>query len=177
MRNHFLHLLSNEIILAKNGKKAWVIIKLNNLVDETIIKKLYKASQAGVKIKLIIRGICVLIPGQPGLSENIEAISIVDRFLEHSRIMVFGNGGDPQYYITSADWMVRNFDNRIEVACPIYNKEIRQEIMDILKIQLSDNVKARIIGPGEANTYKRTDGSSIRAQTEIYKYFKQKLES
>lgn len=177
MRNHFLHLLSNEINLAKNGKKAWVIIKLNNLVDETIIKKLYKASQAGVKIKLIIRGICVLIPGQPGLSENIEAISIVDRFLEHSRIMVFGNGGDPHYYITSADWMVRNFDNRIEVACPIYNKEIRQEIMDILKIQLSDNVKARIIGPGEANTYKRADGSIIRAQTEIYKYFKQKLDN
>jgi polyphosphate kinase len=157
------------------GKKAWVIIKLNNLVDETIIKKLYKASQAGVKIKLIIRGICVLIPGQPGLSDNIEAISIVDRFLEHSRIMVFANGGDPQYFITSADWMVRNFDNRIEVACPIYSKEIQHELMDMLKIQLNDNVKARIIGPGEANQYKKTGRDDVRSQIEIYNYFKKKL--
>jgi polyphosphate kinase len=175
MRNHFLHLLNNEIRNAGMGKKAWAIIKLNNLVDDTIIKKLYKASQAGVKIKLIIRGICVLIPGQPGLSENIEAIAIVDRFLEHSRVMVFANGGDPQYYITSADWMVRNFDNRIEVACPIYSKEIQHELMDMLKIQLSDNVKARIIGPGEANTYKKTNGSAVQSQLEIYDYFKKKL--
>jgi polyphosphate kinase len=175
MRNHFMHLLNNEIRNAGMGKKAWVIIKLNNLVDETIIKKLYKASQAGVKIKLIIRGICVLIPGQPGLSDNIEAISIVDRFLEHSRIMVFANGGDPQYFITSADWMVRNFDNRIEVACPIYSKEIQHELMDMLKIQLNDNVKARIIGPGEANQYKKTGGDDVRSQIEIYNYFKKKL--
>jgi polyphosphate kinase len=175
MRNHFMHLLNNEIRNAGMGKKAWVIIKLNNLVDETIIKKLYKASQAGVKIKLIIRGICVLIPGHPGLSDNIEAISIVDRFLEHSRVMVFACGGDPQYFITSADWMVRNFDNRIEVACPIYSKEIQHEIMDMLKIQLSDNVKARIIGPGEANTYKTTNGTAVRSQMEIYNYFKKKL--
>jgi polyphosphate kinase len=175
MRNHFLHLLSIEIQNARRGKEAWVIIKLNNLVDETIVKKLYKASQAGVKIKVIIRGICVLVPGQPGLSENIEAISIVDRFLEHSRILVFANGGDPQYFITSADWMVRNFDNRIEVACPIYDKKIRKELSDILNIQLNDNVKARIIGPGEANKYKRTNGPEIRSQSEIYNYLKKKL--
>jgi polyphosphate kinase len=175
MRNHFLRLLNIEIRNAGKGKKAWAIIKLNNLVDETIIKKMYKASQAGVKITLIIRGICVLIPGQPGLSDNIEAISIVDRFLEHSRVMVFANGGDPQYYITSADWMVRNFDNRIEVACPIYSKEIQRELMDMLKIQLSDNVKARIIGPGEANTYKTLNGTPVRSQIEIYNYFKKKL--
>lgn len=175
MRNQFLHLLNNEIRNAGMGKKAWAIIKLNNLVDEIIIKKLYKASQAGVKINLIIRGICVLIPGQPGLSDNIEAISIVDRFLEHSRIMVFANDGDPHYFITSADWMVRNFDNRIEVACPIYSKEIQQEIMDMLNIQLRDNVKARIIGPGEANKYKRTEGPEIRSQLEIYDYFRKKL--
>ncbi|MCX6247918.1 MAG: polyphosphate kinase 1 [Bacteroidetes bacterium] len=175
MRNHFLHLLDHEIRNAGLGKKAWVIIKLNNLVDETIIKKLYKASQAGVKIRLIIRGICVLVPGVPGISENIEAISIVDRFLEHSRVIVFANDGDPQYFITSADWMVRNFDNRIEVACPVYSKEIQKEIMDMLKIQLSDNVKARIIGPGEANTYKKTKGATVRSQLEIYDYFKSKV--
>jgi polyphosphate kinase len=175
MRNHFLHLLNNEMHNAAMGKQAWVIIKLNNLVDEAIVKKLYKASQAGVKIRLIIRGICVLVPGQPGLSENIEAISIVDRFLEHSRILVFASGGNPQYFITSADWMVRNFDNRIEVACPIYNKEIRNEILDMLNIQLNDNVKARIIGPGEANKYKQTNGPDIRSQLEIYDYLKKKL--
>jgi polyphosphate kinase len=175
MRNHFMHLLNNEIRNAGKGKKAWVIIKLNNLVDETIIKKLYKASQAGVKIQLIIRGICVLIPGKPGLSENIEAISIVDRFLEHSRVLVFANDGEPQFYITSADWMVRNFDNRIEVACPICSKEIQQEIMEMLKIQLKDNIKARILGPGEPNQYKKTDGIKVRSQVEIYNYFKNKL--
>jgi polyphosphate kinase len=174
MRNHFLHLLNNEIRNAGMGKDSWVIIKLNNLVDEVIIKKLYRASQEGVKIKLIIRGICVLVPGQKGLSENIEAISIVDRFLEHSRIMVFANNDDPLYFITSADWMVRNFDNRIEVACPIHDKDIQAEIMDMLKIQMSDNVKARIIGPGEANTYKMTKGIKIRSQVETYNYFKKK---
>ncbi|MCX6243514.1 MAG: polyphosphate kinase 1 [Bacteroidetes bacterium] len=177
MRNHFMNLISGEIRNAKQGKEAWAIIKLNNLLDETIIKKLYKASNAGVKIKLIIRGICVLMPGQHGLSENIEAISIVDRFLEHSRIMVFANGGDPQYYITSADWMVRNFDHRIEVACPIYDKEIQQELKDILNIQMSDNVKARIIGPGEANRYRKRGSKEVRSQIDIYNYLKNKLTS
>jgi polyphosphate kinase len=175
MRNHFLHLLTNEIHNAASGKEAWVIVKLNNLVDEAIIKKLYKASQAGVHIKLIIRGICVLVPGQPGLSENIEAISIVDRFLEHSRVLIFANNGHPLYFITSADWMVRNFDNRIEVACPIYNKDIQQEILDMINIQLKDNVKARILGPGEANKYKKTGRKQIRSQIETYNYFKKKL--
>jgi len=175
MRNHFLNMITGEIRNAKKGKPAWAIIKLNNLVDDTVIKKLYKASNAGVNIKLIIRGICLLVPGQPGLSENIEAISIVDRFLEHSRIMVFANDGDPQYYITSADWMVRNFDHRIEVACPVYDKEIQNELMDILKIQLSDNVKARIISPGEANKYKTSAEKEVRSQLEIYNYFKSKL--
>jgi polyphosphate kinase len=175
MRNHFLHLLTNEIHNAAAGKEAWVIVKLNNLVDEAIIKKLYKASQAGVHIKLIIRGICVLVPGQPGLSENIEAISIVDRFLEHSRVLIFANNGHPLYFITSADWMVRNFDNRIEVACPIYNKDIQQEILDMINIQLKDNVKARILGPGEANKYKKTGRIQIRSQIETYNYFKKKL--
>ena len=157
---------------AVNGREAWVIIKLNSLVDGAMVKKLYKASQAGVKIKLIIRGICTLIPGIPGLSDNIEAISIVDRFLEHARVLVFCNGGDNQYYITSADWMVRNFDNRIEVATPILDPEIREQLRKMLEIQLSDNVKARIIGPGEQNKYKITEGRAIRSQAEIYNYLK-----
>ena len=172
MRNFYIKMLQNEMRNAASGREAWVIIKLNSLVDGAMVKKLYKASQAGVKIKLIIRGICTLIPGIPGLSDNIEAISIVDRFLEHARVLVFCNGGDNQYYITSADWMVRNFDNRIEVATPILDPEIREQLRKMLEIQLSDNVKARIIGPGEQNKYKITEGPAIRSQAEIYNYLK-----
>jgi polyphosphate kinase len=170
MRNFFLNMLNREIRHAETGKEAWAVIKLNNLVDEAMVKKLYKASQAGVRIKLIIRGICTLMPGVAGLSENIEAISIVDRFLEHSRVLVFCNGGDNKYYITSADWMIRNFDNRIEVACPIEDKSIQKELWEMLQIQLSDNVKARIIGPGKPNQYKTNEGPAIRSQSEIYNF-------
>jgi len=177
MRKHFLKMLSREIRNAEKGKEAWVIIKLNSLVDEIMVRKIYKASQAGVKVQLIIRGICTLIPGIPGLSENIEAITIVDRFLEHSRVIVFCNGGNPQYYITSGDWMIRNFDNRIEVACPIKDKEIQQELWQMLQIQLSDNVKARIIGPDTPNQYKKTDGPPVRSQVEIYNFLKEKQQS
>jgi len=175
MRNYFLKMLNREIRNAEEGKEAWAVIKLNNLVDEAMVKKLYKASNAGVKIRLIIRGICVLIPGVKGLSENIEAISIVDRFLEHSRVIVFANCGDPKYFITSADWMIRNFDNRIEVACPIEDKAIQKELWDMLQIQLSDNVKARIIGADEPNKYKSTDGPTVRSQTTIYEYLREKV--
>jgi polyphosphate kinase len=175
MRNFFIKMIANEIRNARAGKEAWAIIKLNNLVDEHIVRKLYKASQAGVRIRLIVRGICVLVPGVPGQSENIEAISIVDRFLEHSRVFVFCNGGDNSYFITSADWMIRNFDNRIEVACPVFDREIQQELRTMLEIQLRDNVKTRIIGSGEVNEYKKSGGSRVRSQLEIYKYFKNKL--
>ncbi len=173
MRNHFIRLLNQEIKNAKAGKDAWAIIKLNNLVDETIVKKLYKTSQAGVKIKLIIRGICVPIPGIKGLSENIEGISIIDRFLEHSRVIVFCNDNNPLYYITSADWMIRNFDNRIEVACPIYDEAIKKDLWEMLQIQLSDNTKARILGEGKPNAYSRTRGPKVRSQEAIYQYLKE----
>ncbi len=175
MRNYYIRLLQREMKNAAAGKEAWAVIKLNNLVDGTMVKKIYKASQAGVKIKLIIRGICTLVPGVAGLSDNIEAISIVDRYLEHARILVFCNGGDPIYHITSADWMVRNFDNRIEVATPIYDPFIKEQLKKILDIQLADNVKARVIGPGEPNVYKQTDGPAIRSQEEIYRYFREQL--
>jgi polyphosphate kinase len=172
MRNHFLNLISNEIRNAKKGKQAWIIIKLNNLVDEKIVRKLYSASNAGVKISLIIRGICVLVPGIPGMSENIEAISIVDRYLEHSRVLVFYNGGNKKFFITSADWMIRNFDNRIEIACPITDASIQKELMDMLMIQLSDNVKARLIGTDTTNDYRRTSEKPVRSQHVIYDYLK-----
>jgi len=170
-----MRLINREIRHAKEGKKAWMILKMNNLVDKTIVNKLYQASQAGVKITLIIRGICVLVPGIPDISENIEAFSIVDKFLEHSRILVFSNAGKPVYYITSADWMPRNFDHRIELACPIYDKKIQKELMRMLEIQIAENVKARLLSAENPNQYKKTSSKKrIRSQIEFYEYLKNK---
>jgi polyphosphate kinase len=176
MRNFFIKLLNKEIKNARAGREAWAVVKLNSLVDETIVRKLYRASAAGVKIRLIIRGICMLVPGVEELSQNIEGISIVDRFLEHARVLVFANGGKPLYYITSADWMVRNFDNRVEVACPVEDKELRKELQDMLDIELTDNSKARIIAGREANRYKNGGAPKQRSQIEFYNYLKAKLE-
>ncbi len=174
-RDFFMTMIENEINNAKEGKPAWMTIKLNNLVDDAIIKKLYEASQANVKIKLIIRAICVLVPGIPGLSENIEAISIVDKYLEHSRIMVFCNNNDEKYYIGSADWMQRNLDHRIEVTTPVYDKRIQKVLKEILNIQLKDNVKARQISAVNPNSYKTTEiKERYRSQIEIYNYLKHK---
>jgi polyphosphate kinase len=176
MRNRFLKLIQNEIKNAKDGKEAYIYIKLNNLLDEEFIKKLYEASSAGVKIKLIARSVCALIPNIKGLSENIEAISIVDRFLEHSRIFIFANGGKELYYLSSADWMTRNLDYRLEVACPIYDSQIQREIKDFFSMQLKGNVKARIINGNRNNTYRKIQAEEpFRAQYEIYNYFKNKL--
>ncbi len=176
MRNHFIKLLNNEIRNAKAGLDAWMILKINNLTDIKTIKKIYEASAAGVKIKLIVRGICMLQPGVPRVSENIDAITIVGRFLEHSRIMVFANAGSELYYLSSADWMERNFDNRIEVACPIFDRELQREIMTMLQIQLRDNTKARTISASKSNQYiKGNPNLKINSQVETYKFFKDKI--
>ncbi|MCB2221101.1 MAG: polyphosphate kinase 1 [Bacteroidetes bacterium] len=176
-RNFFTRMLDNEIQNAKAGKDAWAIIKINSLVDKKMVKKLYQASQAGVNLKMIIRGICVLIPGIKGISDNIEVISIVDRYLEHSRVFIFCNDNDNLYYTGSADWMPRNLDHRIEVLTPIYDKEIQKELWDIVQIQLSDNTKARSMGQDFINHYRKTDSSKpVRAQFEIYNYLKSLLE-
>jgi polyphosphate kinase len=160
-----------EIANAKKGKDAWMILKMNSLVDHEMISKLYEASQAGVKIKMIVRGVCSLVTGIKGVSENIEAISIVDRFLEHSRIYVFCNGGNEKYYIASGDWMYRNLDNRSEVAVPIFDKRLQQTLKTYLAIQLSDNTKARMLNKEQNNKYTiRTNGHSIRAQEDIYRW-------
>ncbi|OIP05346.1 MAG: polyphosphate kinase 1 [Bacteroidetes bacterium CG2_30_32_10] len=173
-RNFFIRMINNEMVNAKAGKKARIIIKLNNLVDQAIIKKLYQASNAGVKIRLIIRGICVLKPHVKGLSENIRVISIVDKFLEHSRLFYFYNNGKENMYISSADWMSRNFDYRIEVGCPINDVDIKKELLKMLEIQLNDNTKARIITADNHNEYKKTDSSIVvRSQIDIYNYFKE----
>ncbi|MBC8487864.1 MAG: polyphosphate kinase 1 [Bacteroidetes bacterium] len=175
-RNLFTNALNNEIRNVKAGKDAWAIIKINSLVDKKMVRKLYEASKAGVKLKLIIRGICVLVPGVKGLSENIEVISIVDRFLEHSRVFIFCNDNDNRYYIGSADWMPRNLDHRIEVVTPVYDKEIRKELWDMLQIQLKDNCKARISGEKYINRYRRINSKNkVRSQFEIYEYYKRKI--
>jgi polyphosphate kinase len=176
-RRKFIQLIDNEIKLAKQGKKAYIILKMNNLEDDEIIKKLYQANQSGVKINMIIRGICCLVPGVKKYSENIKAISIVDRFLEHSRVMIFGNGGDEKIYISSADWMHRNFDKRVEVSVPIEDVKLKKLIKKVIEIQLKDNQKARIIDELQTNPYvKPKNGESpVRSQTETYNYFKNSL--
>ena len=175
LRENIIKMLNHEIKNAREGKEAWALIKLNSLVDEKVVKKLYQASQAGVKIDMIIRGICILVPGIKGLSENIKVISIVDRFLEHSRVYIFANGGTPKYYISSADWMVRNFDHRFEAATPIYDKKLQQELMDMLQLQLHDNVKARLVNSVPVNQYQKTGSKEkLRSQFAIYEYLKNK---
>jgi polyphosphate kinase len=130
-----------------------------------------------VKINLIIRGICCLIPGIKGMSENIEAISIIDKFLEHPRQFIFANNGNPKVYISSADWMTRNLDYRVEVGCPIYDADIKKELMDTFEISWSDNLKARIFCEQQDNAYLKVEGAEIRSQFAIFDYYKAKLES
>lgn len=172
-RRQLYRLIDNELSNAKAGQPSGIILKINNLVDKDLINRLYAAGQAGVPIQMIIRGMCALRPGVPGLSDNIKVISIIDRFLEHPRVMVFHNKDNPQLYISSADWMSRNIDGRIEVGTPIYDERLKQRIMDILELQLSDTCKARVIDADQQNEYvKRGNRRKIRSQVAIYDYLK-----
>jgi polyphosphate kinase len=171
MRNKLLKLIQNEIRNAKAKKPALIQLKLNSLTDEELIKKLYAASNAGVKIQLIIRGICSLVPGVKGMSQNIEAISLVDTYLEHARSMLFYDNGNELVYISSADWMIRNLDYRTEVACPVYDVSLKNEIKKIFDIQWNGSTKVRILNEKQDNPYRAApDGIKRRAQLEIYKY-------
>ena len=175
-RNVIYSLIQAEIDNAKNGKPAGIRLKLNSLSDNGVIDKLYMASKAGVKIKLIVRGICCLNPGIEGISDNIEAISIVDKFLEHPRVYIFENGGNRKVYISSADFMTRNLDQRVEISCPIYDEDIKQELIETFEISWSDNVKARTHCRGMDNPYRRTDGERVRSQFALYDYYLRKTE-
>ncbi len=171
MREKFIKLINKEINNAKEGKPAYMILKMNNLVDIEMIKKLYKASEAGVQVKLCVRGTCALVPGIKGTSDNIQVISIVDKFLEHSRIFIFANGGDEKYFISSGDWMYRNLDHRSEVAAPVFDKEIQQQLKQYLTFQFEDNTKARLMNEKLDNTHvQRSNGKMYRAQDEIYRW-------
>ncbi len=170
MRRRLFALIEHEIHQAKAGKEAYITLKINNIVDAEIIKKLYKASQAGVKIRLLVRGICSLVPGLPGISDNIEARAIIDKYLEHSRIFVFCHSGREKFYISSADWMPRNLDHRVEVAAPIYDEKLQQQIRHYLETQWNDNVRNRIINEAQDNPYLSPEPGQemIRSQMKLY---------
>lgn len=176
-RSRFVKLIEREIKNAKEGKQAFIKLKMNSLSDYKMIDKLYEASQAGVKVQLVIRGICCLIPEVVGISENIEAISIVDHYLEHSRIYIFANAGEPEVFISSADFMTRNIDARVEVTCPIYDNDIKQNLIDSFEINWKANVKARLHSQHFENKYrKRGEEKIFRAQQEMYKYYQSKID-
>jgi polyphosphate kinase len=176
-RSRFNRLIDREILNANAGKPAYIKLKMNSLSDFKMIDKLYDASRAGVKIKLIIRGICSIIPGIKGMSDNIQAISIVDNYLEHSRVYIFGNNNDPEVYISSADFMRRNLDARVEVTCPIYDQDIKKELIDTFDLGWKGNVKARFHSEKLDNKYRlRGNNPVFRAQLETYRYYRDKIE-
>lgn len=173
MRRRLYRLIDNEIANARAKKPAYIRCKLNHLVDTEIIEKLYEAGQAGVRIDLVVRGTCALVSGLKGLSENIAVRSIVDRLLEHSRIYIFANGGNDLYYISSADWMTRNLDRRVEVACPIFDRALQAELRTIFDFAMRDNVKARQINEHQDNTYcpRTKKQGDFRSQEETHNYY------
>src|SRR5690554_2926065 len=175
-RNAIFQLIDTEIKNKKAGLPSGIKLKMNSLSDYKMIDKLYEASRAGVKIKLIVRGICCLIPGVKGMSENIEAISIVGKFLEHPRLFIFENAGNPKVYISSADFMGRNLDNRVEISCPIYDPDIKKEILENFDIGWSDNVKARVFSAKNDNAYRKNNKTPVRSQFKMYDYYLNKLE-
>jgi polyphosphate kinase len=176
MRRQLLFLINKEIKNARNKKYASITLKVNSLSDQQLIEKIYEAARAGVEIKLIVRGISCMFTESKKIKTSIQAISIIDEYLEHARVMIFENGGDKKVFISSADWMVRNIDHRIEVACPILDKEMQQELIDILKIQLSDNIKARILDNDQDNIYVNPRNSKqVRSQIDTFNYLKNKV--
>ena len=174
-RERITYMIDREIENATKGKPAYIHLKVNNLVDRLLIDKLYEASQAGVKIRAIVRGMCSLLPGLKGLSENIYITSIVDRFLEHPRVMIFCNDGNEQLFITSADWMTRNLDYRIEVGALVLDPKLHQRIRNIISLQEKDNRKARVIDSQQRNFYAQTNSGDeiIRSQIAIRDYLQQ----
>lgn len=166
-------MVDREIKNAQNGQPAGITLKLNNLVDKGLVDRLYAASSAGVKVNLLVRGMCSLIPELDGISDNIRVLSIVDRYLEHDRVYIFENGGDKKVFLSSADWMTRNIDYRIEVAVPVLDPRLKQRMLDIIDIQLNDTVKARIIDKELSNRYvPRGNRRKVRSQLAIYDYIK-----
>jgi polyphosphate kinase len=172
-RDMLYRLIDKEIANVQAGGTGGITLKINNLVDKGLIDRLYVASNVGVKIRLLIRGMCSLVPNLPGFSENIQVTSIIDRYLEHDRVYVFENGGDTKVFLSSADWMTRNIDYRIEVAVALLDPRLKQRVLDILELLFSDTVKARVIDKELSNRYvPRGNRRKVRAQLAIYEYLK-----
>lgn len=173
MKNRLLRLFDNEIKNAREGKDAWVKIKINHITDTDMVDKIYTASQAGVKVDIVVRGNCSLVPGIPGVSDHVRAVGIIDRYLEHSRMLIFCNGGKPRYYIGSADWMPRNLVNRIEVMTPVYNEDMRKDLLRTVEYGLRDNTNGRLVdGKGTNLIQPVTEGGTpFRSQEELYKAY------
>ena len=170
MKSRILRMLDTEIRNASEGKEAWVKIKINHITDTDMVAKLYQASKAGVKIDIVIRGNCSLVPGIKGLSENIRCVGIIDRYLEHSRILIFANGGKPRYFLGSADWMPRNLLNRIEVLTPVYDEELQADLMRTISYGMRDTTNGRIVDGKGTNDF--VEGEPFRSQQELYKEYK-----
>ena len=175
-KNALVKMINQEIENHKAGLPSGIRLKLNAITNFSMIEKLYEASTAGVPIQMIVRGICCLIPGVKGMSENIEVISVVDRYLEHPRVYHFTNGGTPKIYISSADFMTRNIENRVEVAAPIYDTDLQRQITEVFDIIWNDNVKARRLNGSTQNAFIKNDSTPIRSQFEIFDYYKKEVE-
>jgi polyphosphate kinase len=176
MRRIFIEQINKEIKAAKKQKPAGIIIKLNSLTDQTLINKLYTAAKAGVNVQMIVRGACCAYTQQKAFKGHMNAISIIDEYLEHGRLFVFHNEGKPRAFLSSADWMVRNLDHRVEAACPIDDPELQKELMDILNIHLAENIKGRILDNEQSNTYVQREKNQpeVRSQIAIYGYLQGK---
>ena len=176
MRKHFVDLFNRQIALARKKKPASVVIKINSLVDNTLIEKMYTAAAVGVDIRCVVRGICCAYTKNKSFKGHLNAISIIDEYLEHARVFIFNEGNKRKVYISSADWMVRNLDHRVEVACPVYDVDIQQELVDIMDIQLSENVKGRVLDNDQTNAYvvRKENEQEMRSQVAIYQYLRQK---
>lgn len=174
MKSRILRLLDNEIKNANEGKEAWVKMKINHITDTDIVAKLYHASKAGVKVDIVIRGNCSLVPGIAKLSSNIHCVGIIDRYLEHSRILIFANGGKPKYFIGSADWMPRNLINRIEVLAPVYDEDMQADLLRTVSYGMRDTCNGRIVDGKGTNDF--VEGPAFRSQEELYKVYSQENE-
>ncbi len=170
MKSRILRMLDTEIKNANEGKEAWVKMKINHITDTDMVAKLYQASKAGVKIDIVIRGNCSLVPGIANLSENIHCVGIIDRYLEHSRILIFANGGKPRYFIGSADWMPRNLLNRIEVMTPVYDEELQADLLRTVAYGMRDTTNGRVVDGKGTNAF--VEGPTFRSQEELYKEYK-----
>lgn len=172
MKQKFVRLINEEIKNKQAGKPAYIMVKINHITDPVMVKKLYEASSHGIRIDLLVRGNCSLVTGIPGMSDTIRINGIIDRYLEHSRIFIFANGGDEKMFIGSADWMPRNLDNRVEVIAPVYDPEIKADLKRVVEYGLKDTLQGRVVdGTGENRPWTTESNESFRSQEELYNYY------